>query len=256
MNAPGHVLITGATGQLGAALSRKLAAQARRLSLCALDQEELDALGVTLRRDYLPPVATAALDVRDGDALAAWVGALNAAHPIDWVIMNAGLGGQLAAGEVMETPERTAELVDVNLKGVLNVLHSALPLLLRQGHGQLVIVSSLSALIGYDKAPVYAATKAALRVLALSLRPALRGQGVSLTLVCPGFLDQPMQAGRAGWRPFSITAEAAADKIVRAAERGSAQLHFPFSMTTLVRTLALLPLPLRDAVYRRLSGQA
>jgi len=256
MNAPGHVLITGATGQLGVALSRKLAAKARRLSLCALDRDELEELRAALRRDFLPPVSVAALDVRDERALGTWIGELHANHPIDWVIMNAGLGGQVAAGEIMEPPERTVALVDVNLKGVLNALHAALPLLLKQGHGQLVIVSSLSALIGYDKAPVYAATKAALRVLALSLRPALRGRGVGLTLACPGFLDQPMHHGRAGWRPFAIGAEAAADKIVSAAQKGSDQLHFPFSMSALVRALALMPLPLRDVVYRRLSGQA
>jgi short-subunit dehydrogenase len=249
-----HVLVTGATGQLGTALVNRLADASSRLSLCALEQDALETHAAQSEGRHDARPAVAAIDVRDGQRLAAWVCECHATEPLDWVIMNAGMGGQIAAGTLIEDPERTMALIGANLIGVVNTLHAALPLLRQQGHGRLIVISSLSALIGYDKAPVYAATKAALRVLALSLRPALAAEGIGLTIVCPGFLDQPMQAGHAGWRPFSISAEAAAHRIVVAAEKGKAEIHFPHAMAALVQALALMPIAFRESTYRRLAG--
>lgn len=254
MSRSDHVLITGATGQLGVALADRMAGKADRLSLCALEQDALVALRQRLERKHHVAVSTWALDVRDQATVSAWVDNAHAVAPIDWVIMNAGIGGQIANGSLMEEPERAVDLVGANLIGVLNTLHAALPLMRQQRRGRLVMISSLSALIGFDKAPVYAATKAALKVLALSLRPALTAEGISITVVCPGFLAQPMQNGHHGWRPFAVGAEAAARKIVDAAERGAAQRHFPLAMTALLRVLSLMPVPLREATYRRLTG--
>lgn len=77
-----------------------------------------------------------------------------------------------------------------------------------------------------------------------------------MTLACPGFLANPMDGGNVGWRPFSISAEFAARKIIAAAERDRAQVQFPFAMSAIVRSLALLPIPLREAAYRRITRAA
>lgn len=174
MTRPTHALVTGATGQLGAALSKQLASRTEQLSLCALDEDGLDRLAAQIRETQGRSPSVAALDVRDAVALEAFVQERHCEAPIDWVVVNAGLGGQIAAGTLLEDPARAIELVDVNLRGVLNTIHACLPLLRERGRGHFIAVSSLSAVIGYDKAPVYAATKAALRVLALSIRPARR----------------------------------------------------------------------------------
>lgn len=251
---PEHALLTGATGQLGSALVGQLAGRCSRLSLCALEDQELKDQATQVANRHGIAVAATPLDVRDPLLVKAWIEACDADMPIDLVVMNAGIGGQIEPGALLESPERTVDLIDANLHGVLHTLHAILPLMQARGHGHLIVVSSLSALIGYDKAPVYAATKAALRVLCLSLRPSLAAQGIGLTVACPGFLDQPMHNGHDGWRPFSITPEAAAAKIVGAGLRGKGQIHFPPAMAAMVRTLSFMPLPVREAVYRQLSG--
>ncbi|MCP4380461.1 MAG: SDR family NAD(P)-dependent oxidoreductase [Hyphomicrobiales bacterium] len=254
MTAFPHVLITGATGQLGSALTDRLAERCHRLSLCALEEDKLADQAARVTRQHDIAVTATALDVRDEAALNEWIRSSDAEMPIDLAIMNAGIGGQVGPGAMIESPDRSAALVDANLNGVLHTLHAVLPQMLARGRGHLVVVSSLSAVIGYDRAPVYAATKAALRVLCLSLRPSLSARGIGLTLACPGFLDSPMQDGHHPWRPFSLSPQAAADAIVTAAGKRRAQTHFPLTMAALVRTLALMPLPLREAIYRRLSS--
>lgn len=251
MTPPGHALITGATGQLGEAVARLLAARGWSLSLTALEAGVADLAAVL---DAGPGGAEArALDIQDAAALGSWIEVRHAERPFDRVILNAGLGGPVPDGGVIEPAERCRQLVAVNLVGVLNALQASLPLLQAQGRGRIVLLGSLSALVGYPRAPVYAATKAALRALALSLHPGLRAQGIGLTLASPGFLASPMADGRGGWRPFAIGPEQAALRIVEAAARGRAEASFPLPMALFVRGLALLPIGLREAVYRLAS---
>lgn len=141
----------------------------------------------------------------------------------------------------------------MNLSGALNVVHAALPELRRGNDPRFVLVSSLSPFIGFDKAPVYAATKAAFRGLGLSLRPGLSGLGIGLTIDCTGFLKQPMASGSPGWRPFSLDAESAAQKIVAAVEAGRAQISCPFGMAAVVHALSMMPVRIQERAYRRLS---
>lgn len=248
-----HALVTGASGQLGSCICRLLASKDCRLSLCSLDGNGLEELVRSLPPDGRARTTTTIVDVRDAAALVAWIEACGEAQPIDWVVVNAGLGGQVKPEEVIEPAPRSADVVNVNLLGALNVIHAALPELRRGTDPRFVLISSLSALIGFDKAPVYAATKAAIRVLGLSLRPALADQGIGLTIACPGFLGRPMATGSHGWRPFSIDAEAAAKTIVAAAEAGRAQISFPLAMAAVVRALSMMPIAMRERVYRRLS---
>lgn len=221
--------------------------------MCSLDGDGLEDLVGSLPPDARARTTTAIVDVRDAAAMAAWIEACGKAQPIDWVIVNAGLGGQVKTEEVIEPAPRSADVVSVNLLGALNVVHAALPQLRRGTDPRLVLISSLSAFIGFDKAPVYAATKAAVRILGLSLRPALLELGIGLTIACPGFLTQPMATGAGGWRPFSVDAETAAKKIVDAAEAGRAQISFPLGMAAVVRALSIMPIAMRERAYRRLS---
>ncbi|MEO1192429.1 MAG: SDR family NAD(P)-dependent oxidoreductase [Pseudomonadota bacterium] len=241
-----HACLVGGAGLLGSALAEGLAARGCCLSLCGLEEEELAALAGSLEDRYAIQVSYRQLDVRDAEALANWIEARHQIAPLDWLIINAGMVGIAEEGLLLESPARSAGLIATNLGGVLNALQPALPLFRGRPDARIVIVASASALIGFSKAPVYAATKAALRALFFSLRPQTRRAGISLSIACPGFLIKPAGPGVATWRPFQISPAEAARRILTAAAAGKAQILFPRRLFLLIRLLSLLPLSWRD----------
>ncbi len=245
-NWPRHACLIGGAGLLGSALAEALAARGCRLSLCGLKEQELAALAGVLEARHGVQVACRQLDVRDAGALAQWIEDCHETAPLDWLVINAGMVGIAEEGLLMESPARSADLVATNLTGVINALQPALPLFRGRPAARIVIVSSASALIGYSGAPVYAATKAALRGLFFSLRPGTRRAGISLSIACPGFLIKPAGPGVATSRPFQISPEEAARRILRATAAGKAQIFFPRRLFLLIRLLSLLPLSWRD----------
>lgn len=246
MRWPEHVAILGATGLLGNALTQEFLGRTTRLSLAGPDQEPLSDLAATAARNRNAQVDTAIVDIRDAEAVRAWIEACHSKVPIDWLVLNAGLTGIAEPEAFMEAPERGADLIATNLLGHINALQAALPLLQESGRGRVIVVCSLSALLGFSKAPIYAASKAGLRALVFSLRPEAKRAGINLTLACPGFLSRPAGPGVAPWRPFQISPETAAKRILSGAAVGKAQILFPRRLVLLIRLLSLLPLRLRD----------
>ena len=125
---PGHVLITGASSGIGAALALHYAAPRIRLALQGRDAARLAAV-VDACRARGAEVATALLDVTDRDACAAWAEAADDAAPVDLAIANAGISGT-------EDPRRA---VAVNVHGVLNTVEPLLPRMTGRRHGQVAL---------------------------------------------------------------------------------------------------------------------
>ena len=138
------------------------------------------------------------------------------------LIANAGIG---VAGRVADLPDSDWDkVVDVNIRGTVNTVLAALPLLRRSPPASIGIMASLSGLLATPLLTPYSMTKHALVGLANSLRPELQQDGISVTLVCPGpvesaLLDEPsatpgLSARRyltaAAGKPISATSLAAA----------------------------------------------
>jgi NAD(P)-dependent dehydrogenase (short-subunit alcohol dehydrogenase family) len=165
------VAITGASGGLGSALANAFASAGAQV--------------VTM--DLAGRGADVDLDVTDRPGTTA---AFSSLDRLNIVIANAGVG---VSGRVAElTDSDWDKVVDVNVKGTVNTVLAALPLLRRSAPGSLVIMASLSGLLAAPLLTPYSMTKHALVGLANSLRPELRREGIDVTLVCPGPVESPL----------------------------------------------------------------
>jgi short-subunit dehydrogenase len=242
-----HVLITGASSGLGAALAESLAEPGIRLSLAGRDAERLAAIAATCRALGAQAV-TSVFDVTDTDAAKAFVENAAAHFPLDLVLANAGISAGTGGGG--ETAAQTREIFAVNLDGVTNTVLPAISQMRTAGHGQIAIMSSLAGFIGLPGAPAYCASKAAVRVWGESLRGELAGSGIRVSVICPGFVRTPMTDRNPFPMPFLMSPEKAARIIVSRLAQNHARIAFPWPLYAVLRALGALPAGLRDRLLR------
>ena len=162
-----HILITGASSGIGAALAFEYAAPGVTFSLLGRNAERL-AHSASRASSRGATVVTHAGDVTDANSMATWIAERNAALPLDLVIANAGISGRTSRAE--ELAEQAMSVFAVNVGGVFNTIHPVLPLMRERGRGQIAILSSLAGFIGLAGAAAYASSKAAVRVYGEALR--------------------------------------------------------------------------------------
>jgi len=243
MPAPRHILITGASSGIGAALARHYAAPGVRLGLGGRDGARLDAVAADCRAKGAA-VASAALDVTDRAAMRGWILAADDVRPLDLVIANAGIGG-------MGVDEDHARAIfAINVEGVLNTGYPALERMAARGGGQLALMSSLAGYRGLPDAPAYSASKAAVKSLAEAWRGAYAAAGVRVSVICPGFVATPMTEGGRFPQPFLIDADRAAGIIARGLSANRPRIAFPWQLALATWLLAALPPRLGDRIVR------
>ena len=184
------VLITGATGGIGAATARELYARGADLVLTDLSQSAIDALAAEFDPDRTLPLV---LDVTDAAAAKAVVEqAVAKFGRLDVVFANAGISWRAAPSSMVECDETEFEkIVEVDFLGVWRTVKAALPQIV-QNKGQVVITSSLYAYVnGMINAP-YAASKAAVEMLGRALRAELAGTGATASVLYPGWIQTPL----------------------------------------------------------------
>jgi short-subunit dehydrogenase len=181
-----RVLITGAAGGLGAAISRALAREGARLALSGRDQFALERL----RGDLVAGGATAEMvvgDLCDRDQVSGLPGRAEEAlgGPIDVLVNNAGL--ELTSVFAGQPPEELERIIQVNLAAPMLLTRAVLPGMLERRCGHVVQIASIAGKHGAACIGPYAATKSGLVGLTQGLRAELRGSGVGCSVVCPGF---------------------------------------------------------------------
>jgi short-subunit dehydrogenase len=212
-------LLTGATGGIGNAIARGLAARRTRLLVTGRRSGALDELASELGAQPL----TCDLSARDqverlaGDALAAGV---------DVLVANAALP---ASGVLTElTQEQIDRMLEVNLRAPIALARALAPSMIERGSGHMVFISSLSGKTASPASSLYSATKFGLRGFALGLREDLRPHGVGVSLVFPGFIreagmfadaDVKLPPGVGTRSPQDV-----ADAVIRAVERNRAEI--------------------------------
>ena len=206
-----HILITGASSGLGAALAISLAAPGIRLSLTGRDNSRLSGIAATCSTLGAQAV-TSVFDVTDADAAKSCVDTADDAFPLDLVIANAGISAGTGRGG--ETAIQARAIFAVNVNGVANTILPTISKMRPRGHGQIAIMSSLAGFIGFPGAPAYCASKAAVRVWGESLRGELAGSDIGVSVICPGFVRTPMTDRNPFPMPFLIGPEKAARIIV------------------------------------------
>ena len=177
------VIITGASSGIGAATARTLARCGCRLVLAARSAEKLTALAGELGPEALavPTDVTSSADVaRLVDLTLARFGR------VDVLFANAGIYLQ---GPVSDSgPDDWANLLDVNVVGVLRCVHAVLPHLTAQGSGDILVTSSISGFLDIAGEPIYSASKHAVQGLVHTLRRQVASSGVRVGSLAPGMV--------------------------------------------------------------------
>lgn len=178
--------ITGATSGIGMATARKLAKDFR-LILCGRRQGKLDSLKSELEK--ITEIYTLNFDVRDKNSVLQSVGELpERFRKTDVLINNAGNAHGLAPFDEADIEDLEA-MIDGNVKGLIYVTKAVLPLMIPQGKGHIVNISSIAGKESYANGTVYCASKWAVEALSKGMRLDLLKHGIKVTNIAPGAVE-------------------------------------------------------------------
>lgn len=184
------VMVTGAAGNLGVAVSRAFQASGAHLVLLDRGADRLPKLFPELADSPAHFLATG-VDLNDADAVTRAVEeAINRFGRIDALVNTAG--GYKAGTPLHETSPGDWEfLMNLNARSVFTACRAVVPQMLKQGTGRIVNVASRAALSGDANAAVYSASKSAVVRLTESMAAELKGAGLNVNCVLPGMIDTP-----------------------------------------------------------------
>ena len=193
-----------------------------------------------------------AIDVTDEVAVAAAAEGLRGEFGrIDVLIANAGIGGN-DEDTRSYVPRSVRKVIEVNLLGAVNAVHAVVPQMVERGEGQVVAISSLAGFRGLPKSAAYSASKAGMTAFFESVRLDVQHNGVSVTIIQPGFIRTPLTSGRANKMPFLMELDDAIPLFIKAIEKRKKFAAFPWQLATIVRAGKFMPAWL----YDRIAGRA
>ncbi len=238
------VWVVGASSGIGEATASALHALGAKVTVSARNAAALDAFATRHPGSRALP-----LDAADPAAVQAAARTLLAAGPLDCVIYCAGHYNAMRAF-ALDVPDMERHM-QVNYTGALYVLQAVLPALIAQGHGHISLVGSVAGYRGLPNSLAYGPTKAALINLAETLYLDVRGRGIGVSLISPGFVQTPLTANNAFAMPALITPAQAAQAMVKGWAQGRFEIHFPKRFTLWMQLLRLLPDRLFFALVKR-----
>ncbi|MBX3671211.1 MAG: SDR family NAD(P)-dependent oxidoreductase [Rhodocyclaceae bacterium] len=247
-----RILVTGASGAIGAALAESYAQPGVTLYLHGRDAARLDEVAARCRAKQAA-VVTERLDLRDLAGLRRW---LDGCGALDVVIVNAGMNTHVGPTGAAEPWDEVEALLDVNLKAAMAIVQAVLPAMRVKKCGQIALISSLAGYFGLPVTPAYCASKAGLKAYGEALRGWLAPEGIRINVVMPGYVGSPMCDAMPGPKPFLRTPQQAARTIRRGLARDRARISFPFPLNLGTWFLAVLPAGLSIRVLRLLGYRA
>ncbi len=242
-----RLVITGASSGLGRALAQHYLEQGAQVGAIARRADALQSLADQYPGQVFPYV----LDVRNSLALqAAAQDFIARAGVPDIVIANAGVSIGTLTGYA-EDVDVFQSVMDINVLGAVKTFQPFVEAMRQAGGGKLVGIASVAGFRGLPGSGAYSASKAALISYMESLRLELRGSGVGVVTICPGFIKTPLTDINPYPMPFILEADEAARRIARLIAKGSSFAVVPWQMALVGRVLKILPNWLYDMLFAR-----
>ena len=241
------VWLVGASTGIGRATAHQLHSLGAKVIVSARSQAALS----TFAAEH-PGATVLALDAADAASVETAARTVLASGSLDLVLYCAGYYKEMRAtdfdlGQMLRHNQ-------VNYVGALYLLAAVLPHFLARKAGHISLVSSVAGYRGLPQSLAYGPTKAALINLAETLHVDLKDSQISVSLICPGFVDTPLTAQNKFAMPGLIKPEKAAEEILRGWAKGEFEIHFPKRFTLFMKVLALLPPIFYFPVIRRFTG--
>jgi decaprenylphospho-beta-D-erythro-pentofuranosid-2-ulose 2-reductase len=246
------LVVLGGSSDIGAAIAARLVpGGCRSIVLAGRHPEGMEIVAGRLR-EAGAEVAITAWDATDvgghSDAVKAAWDALPGGGDVDAVVLAAGVLGDQA--RLSDDPGAAAELVTANYTGPVSTLLHVAQRLREQGHGTIVVLSSVAGERVRQSNFVYGSSKAGLDGFSQGLGDSLAGTGVDVLVVRPGFVRSAMTAGKEA-APLATTPDAVAEAVAGALAAGRHTVWVPGTFRYVMAVFRHLPRP----VWRRLSAR-
>ncbi|MFH1121418.1 MAG: SDR family NAD(P)-dependent oxidoreductase [Bacteroidota bacterium] len=224
------VFVTGATSGIGRSCVFRFAGSGYDVIMAGRRSERLNEIENELKKKYSIDVYSLLLDVRQRESVDTAVKNLPGKfQQIDVLINNAGLALGLEPFDE-GNPLKWERMLDTNVKGLINVSHAVVQLMIRNGSGHIINIGSVAGREVYPGGNVYSATKAAVDSLSKSMRIDLLPHGIKVTQIAPGAVETE----------FSLVRFDGDDEKARAVYDGFKPLH-PDDVADVVYYVATMP---------------
>jgi short-subunit dehydrogenase len=235
--------ITGASSGIGASLSIALAKKGHRVVLFSRNKEKLD----TIKEKILENNGEALVipgDVTDISSIEeAFKKVINKWGIPNFIIANAGVCHWVQTSEMNIKDAHST--INVNLIGLINVVQTAIPLLIKNKGGHIVGISSVASYRGFPNFAVYSASKAGVVKYLDAVRVENYKKGIIVSTICPGFIETPMVTDMdiPKWvpKPFLLSNEESTRRIIKAIEKKKSHYAYPLPWALLGKLGVIMP---------------
>jgi len=231
----GCAWVTGASTGIGRSVALRLAKEGWTVAATARSADGLASLekeAAKLKGDIFGFEG----DIADRQRIADVVQQIESEHgPIALGILNAGIYLSVEAANLdLDKFDRS---VDVNLKGTANCLAPLITWMRARSKGHIALVSSVTGYGGLPTCTAYGATKAALINMAECMNIELARDGILVSVINPGFVDTPAQDDLNFSKPFIVSSDTAAKRILKGLSKGTFEITFPKRFTYILKIL-------------------
>jgi short-subunit dehydrogenase len=240
-----RIWITGASSGIGQALALACAKAGMQVVISGRNTQQLQAL----QAQHNNMVLALPFDVSHKQAHFVAAETIKATlGGLDIAVFNAGFSEHMEVANF--NSELCEKLMSVNYFSICYGIEATLPLLRQSKTPHLVGMSSIAAYGGLPQGAAYCASKAAVKALLEGLRVELMDENIPVSIICPGFVKTPLTAKHKFKLPAAISADKAANIILRGIAKQQHEIHFPKRISVLQKLITSLPSPLYTRIMR------
>jgi short-subunit dehydrogenase len=244
------IWIMGASQGIGEALALHAAHAGATVAISARSADKLDAVAA---KDGAGRIHPFPCDVMDKAAVEKTVDAIEEKFgPIGTAVLNAGTHKETPVDDFHA--EDVEKIFSLNVFGTAIALEVLMPRMVERRAGHLALVSSVAGYRGLPRAAAYCGSKAAVIAMAESLKAELDGRGVTMQVICPGFVRTPLTDRNDFEMPYLMEPEDAASRIWEGLKTDRFEIAFPRRFVLQLKTLRALPPAAYFPLIRRATG--